>query len=86
LLAGAHNSSGNVDFTARATGPYQIIAFDAPGGSCSFAVQGQNFVGAGGLGAEIGGTFNLAAGEVLQDRRLGGRSWSLVSRPATARS
>src|SRR5437016_5281061 len=47
-----------VDFTVPTTGTYQILAFGAQGGSGRY--------GGGGRGAEIGGDFNLTAGEVLQ--------------------
>lgn len=49
-----------VDFTVPATGTYQIIAFGAQGGNIAAVGTG------GGLGAEIGGDFSLAASEVLQ--------------------
>jgi hypothetical protein len=52
-----------VDFTVPAAGPYQILAFGAQGGN---AVFGSSAIGAGGLGAEIGGDFILTKGEVLQ--------------------
>jgi len=55
-----------VTWTVPKTGFYQIIAFGAQGGTCNFTLQGQNVVGAGGFGAEIGGTFILTASEVLQ--------------------
>jgi hypothetical protein len=51
-----------VEFTVPATGPYQILAFGAQGGNGNR----RDAVGAGGLGAEIGGTFILTTGEVLQ--------------------
>jgi hypothetical protein len=47
-------------FTATATGTYDITVFGAQGGSAT-ALQ----AGAGGMGAEIGGAFSLATGEVL---------------------
>src|SRR6266436_5613383 len=47
-----------VTFTVATTDTYQILAFGAQGGSGGS--------GAGGRGAEIGGDFNLTAGEVLQ--------------------
>jgi hypothetical protein len=46
-----------VDFMVPTTDTYQILAFGAQGG---------NGIGTGGLGAEIGGNFNLTAGETLQ--------------------
>jgi hypothetical protein len=49
-----------VDFTVPATGTYQILAFGAQGGSFQLGL------GEGGLGAEIGGTFTLIQGEILQ--------------------
>jgi hypothetical protein len=52
-----------VDFTVLATDSYQILAFGAQGGD--YTTNG-NVTGPGGLGAEIGGDFNLTAGEVLQ--------------------
>ena len=52
-----------VDFTVPATDSYQILAFGAQGGN---AILGPNGSGKGGLGAEIGGTFILSAGGVLQ--------------------
>ena len=52
-----------VEFTVPATGTYQILAFGAQGGNGKSA---NDAVGAGGLGAEIGGTFGLTASEVLQ--------------------
>jgi PEP-CTERM motif-containing protein len=51
-----------VTFTVPTTDTYQIIAFGAQGGSCTFG----SIVGAGGRGAEIGGDLSLTAGEVLQ--------------------
>jgi hypothetical protein len=53
-----------VDFTVPATGTYQIIAFGAQGGNVTSTFNGS--IGAGGLGAEIGGNFTLTAGEDLQ--------------------
>jgi hypothetical protein len=53
-----------VTWTVPETGTYQIIAFGAQGGSCTAPATGS--VGAGGLGAEIGGDFVLSKGEVLQ--------------------
>ena len=50
-----------VDFTVPTTGPYQILAFGAQGGSSNLIS-----VGPGGGGAEIGGDFSLSAGEMLQ--------------------
>ena len=55
-------SGSLVDFTVPATGLYQILAFGAQGGNSSFSGS----IGAGGLGAEIGGDFVLNAGETLQ--------------------
>jgi len=52
-------SGSLVDFTVPATETYQILAFGAQGGTDSS-------VGRGGRGAEIGGDFSLAAGEILQ--------------------
>ena len=48
---------GSMTFTAPSAGLYDILAFGAQGGSGS--------VGAGDLGAEIGGDFMLSQGEVL---------------------
>src|ERR1700759_4842926 len=56
--------TGNlITWTAPATGLYRITAFGAQGGSGD---KNPAFVGAGGLGAEIGGDFALTAGEILQ--------------------
>jgi hypothetical protein len=51
-------------FTAPATDSYQLLAFGAQCGNGPTLVAGS--VGAGGRGAEIGGDFNLTAGEILQ--------------------
>src|SRR5690348_3057936 len=51
-----------VPFTVPGTGTYQILAFGAQGGNVSCL----GMVGTGGRGAEIGGDFSLAAGEILQ--------------------
>ena len=53
-----------VDFTVPTTGTYQILAFGAQGGNVASTVFNQT--GPGGLGAEIGGDFDLTAGETLQ--------------------
>jgi PEP-CTERM motif-containing protein len=45
-------------YTVAATGEYQIIAYGAQGGGSQFGTSGGN-------GAEIGGNFNLTAGEML---------------------
>ena len=60
-------SGSLIDFTVPTTDIYQILAFGAQGGSgtCSFGCAPVD-IGAGGLGAEIGGDFTLTAGEVLQ--------------------
>ena len=50
-----------VTFTVPTTDTYQILAFGAQGGN-NTALGGTG----GGLGADIGGNFNLVAGEVLQ--------------------
>lgn len=56
-----------VDFTVPATGTYQILAFGAQGGDGRLVnFLGQTIVNPGGDGAEIGGTFSLTVGEVLQ--------------------
>lgn len=57
-----------VTFIVPSTGEYQILAFGAQGGDSGTIINpfGQAFVGAGGLGAEIGGDFNLTADEILQ--------------------
>ena len=47
-----------VTFTVPVTGTYQIVAFGAQGGS--------NSLDPGGMGAEIGGDFDLTAGDKLQ--------------------
>src|SRR5580692_10018078 len=51
-------SGALVQFTVPSTGVYTIDAYGAQGGTGSVAL--------GGLGAEIGGDFDLTAGEVLQ--------------------
>ena len=53
-------SGSLVTFTVPTTDTYQILAFGAQGGNGALGGTG------GGLGAEIGGDFSLAAGEVLQ--------------------
>jgi len=50
-------------FTAPTAGEYDIVAFGASGGSGS--------IGTGGLGAEMGGDFNLTAGETLDMGQAG---------------
>jgi hypothetical protein len=57
-----------VTFTVPTTDSYQILAFGAQGGNSGTFINpfGQSSVGAGGLGAEIGGDFSLTAGEILQ--------------------
>src|SRR6516225_6453267 len=55
-----------VTWTVPKTGLYQILAFGAQGGSCAGEFNGFPFAAAGGRGAEIGGEFILAAGEILQ--------------------
>jgi hypothetical protein len=52
-----------VTFTVPTTDTYQILAFGAQGGNITRTGTG------GGLGAEIGGDFILAAGEILQIAR-----------------
>lgn len=52
---------GSTTFTAPVTGVYDILAFGAQGGA---GRDGRDFE-SGGLGAEVGGDFNLTAGEVL---------------------
>ena len=51
-----------VNFTVPTTGDYQILAYGAQGGAGGFPT----IIASGGLGAEIGGDFNLTFGEVLQ--------------------
>jgi hypothetical protein len=48
-------------YTITTTGEYEIIAFGAAGGTSTFA----SFTALGGGGAEIGGDFDLIAGDVL---------------------
>ncbi|MBW4053410.1 MAG: hypothetical protein HIU85_18495, partial [Proteobacteria bacterium] len=50
-------SGSIVDYTVGTTGLYDITAYGANGGSSPFA--------AGGTGGEIGGEFNLSAGDAL---------------------
>jgi hypothetical protein len=64
-------TSSLVSFTVPTTDIFRIVAFGAQGANSSpFA----GFVGAGGQGAEIGGTFNLTAGEILQIAVVGAGS------------
>jgi hypothetical protein len=66
VLADSFSYTGSVQtFTAPTAGEYDIVAFGASGGDESGKGQG------GGLGAEMGGDFNLAAGEIL-DIYVGG--------------
>ena len=60
-------SGSLIDFTVPTTDMYQILAFGAQGGSgtCGLGCAPVD-IGAGGLGAEIGGDFTLTAGELLQ--------------------
>jgi hypothetical protein len=57
-----------VTFMVPTTDSYQILAFGAQGGDSGTLIfaNGQMFVGVGGRGTEIGGDFNLMAGEILQ--------------------
>lgn len=57
-------TGGFQNFAAPAAGLYDIVAFGAQGGTGFGFLPGLPAVG--GLGAEIGGTFALTAGEVLQ--------------------
>ena len=78
-----------VTFTVPTTDSYQILAFGAQGGSGTnvFGVTGP-----GGLGAEIGGDFALAGGEIIQiavggagrDNVGGGGGGSFVVGPGNA--
>src|SRR6266446_5765399 len=70
-------SGGLATFTIPTTDTYQILAFGAQGGTGTFA----GFVGAGGRGAEMGGDFNLTAGETLQIA-VGGAGGTAVSNGA----
>lgn len=57
------SASGSiVQYTVQTTGLYDIIAYGADGGS-SPITSGDFF--AGGLGAQVGGEFNLSAGQTL---------------------
>src|SRR5215469_347482 len=54
--------TGKLDnFTAPIAGTYRILAFGAQGGNATPPVS----AGTGGLGAEIGGDFDLTDGEAL---------------------
>jgi hypothetical protein len=55
-----------ITYTVPETGLYQITAYGAQGGSSKLTFSGTVFIGAGGRGAEVGGNFNLIAGEALQ--------------------
>jgi PEP-CTERM motif len=59
-------SGGLVNFTVPTTDTYQILAFGEKGGDATGSGFLNGVVGVGGGGAEIGGDFNLVAGEVLQ--------------------
>jgi hypothetical protein len=54
-----------ITFTVPVTGTYQIVAFGAQGGGFQVSIE-PPIVGLGGMGAEIGGDFDLAAGDSLQ--------------------
>jgi hypothetical protein len=58
-----------VTFTVPTTDTYQILAFGAQGGNVEL---NPGVITPGGLGAEIGGDFNLIAGEILSVA-VGGR-------------
>ena len=55
-----------VDYTVPVTGQYTITAVGGKGGDSVSNPAGSAPLGKGGLGAEAGGTFLLAQGEVLQ--------------------
>jgi hypothetical protein len=55
-----------VDFTVPTTDTYQILAFGAQVGSGSTNFWLSSCHWTGGKGAEIGGDFNLIAGEILE--------------------
>jgi hypothetical protein len=60
MTAGTYSFSGSVEYvTVASTGVYDILAYGAQGGAGSA-------VSLGGYGAEIGGDFNLTAGDVLE--------------------
>lgn len=63
-FSGSGQTGSVQQFTAPVTGEYDIVAFGSSGGG-TFGGR------SGGLGAEIGGDFNLTAGEIL-DIYLGG--------------
>jgi hypothetical protein len=66
VLADSFSYTGSVQqFTAPATGEYDIVAYGASGGGA--AASGRS----GGLGAEMGGDFTLSANEIL-DIYVGG--------------
>jgi hypothetical protein len=60
-----------VSWTVPMTGTYQILAFGAQGGDSTVSSPIGPTGGFGGRGAEIGGEFSLAGGEI---RAMGG-SW-----------
>jgi hypothetical protein len=56
-----------VTFTVPINGTYQIIAFGAQGGSGNGRTEPASAgISVGGKGAEVGGNFNLSAGEILK--------------------
>jgi hypothetical protein len=66
-------TGGEQQFTVTTTGEYQIVAYGAQGGN-GYANT------TGGLGAEIGGDFNLTAGQVI-DIFVGQQGGSFLSDP-----
>jgi hypothetical protein len=60
MTAGTYSFTGSIEYvTVAATGVYDILAYGAQGGA---GYSGNR----GGYGAEIGGDFNLTAGDVLE--------------------
>jgi hypothetical protein len=58
-------TDAEVQCTIAAAGTYDITAYGAQGGTGSGYQRGSNLFGTGGLGAEISGEFDLAAGMIL---------------------
>ncbi|MGA3187994.1 MAG: hypothetical protein ABSF22_12865 [Bryobacteraceae bacterium] len=65
----SYNGVGVQTFNVLTTGTYDIVAYGAQGGTST------SLPNPGGLGAEIGGIFNLTAGEIL-DIYVGGEGVS----------
>lgn len=65
-------TGGLQSYTVPVTGLYDILAFGGTGGNVVGAPSGQPYSYSGGVGAEIGGDFQLTAGEILSIAVAGG--------------